>query len=126
MTHFHPRGKIERGGEGEAGNTTHAHPPRLHQHPLCIGGKKLIQEEKERVWDSSFYPSFLKVEGVYIYIYILYICTYDEEMISSQHLKTLPAPAPPQYLFLVKILTLYVYCYFLLANILYVHYPGNN
>lgn len=41
MTHFHRRGgKIERegGGEGEAGNTTHAHlPPHLHQHPLHRG-----------------------------------------------------------------------------------------
>jgi len=40
MTHFHPRGKIERGGEGEAGNTTHAHPPTSTPAPPACGGKE--------------------------------------------------------------------------------------
>lgn len=74
MTHFHRRGgKIERegGGEGEAGNTTHAHLPHIYTSTPCIGGKQ--EEEEERVWDSTFYPSFLKVEGVYIYYTYVHI-----------------------------------------------------
>lgn len=37
---------------------------------LCIGGNRQMEEEEERVWDSTFYPSFLKVEGVCIYVYV--------------------------------------------------------
>lgn len=75
MTHFHRRGgKIEREeGEGrELGIPPTPISPHIYTSTPCIGGKQ-EEEEEERVWDSTFYPSFLKVEGVCIYIYYTYV-----------------------------------------------------
>jgi len=72
MTHFHPRGKIEREERrGKLGIPPTPIPPHIYTSTPCIGGKQ--EEEEERVWDSTFYPSFLKVEGVYIYTIHMYI-----------------------------------------------------
>jgi len=72
MTHFHPRGKIEREERrGKLGIPPTPIPPHIYTSTPCIGGKQ--EEEEERVWDSTFYPSFLKVEGVYIYIHTIHM-----------------------------------------------------
>jgi len=77
MTHFHPRSShaTERERRGEwATWEYHPHPSSSPTHDttstLCIGGNRQMEEEEERVWDSTFYPSFLKVEGVCIYVYV--------------------------------------------------------